>query len=68
MRASASEMPSQSSRFQSIGPSSVNMRTFFSTMVQFDIISFMIAMTPIGSARSAQLLQGREKYRMNVTG
>ena len=65
----AAEMPSQRSRFQSIGPSSVNMRTFFSTIVQFDIISFMMAKTPIGSVSSA--ISGRairEKYRKTVTG
>ena len=65
----ATEMPTQSSRFPSIGPSSVNMRTFFSTIVQFDIISFMMAKTPIGSVSSA--ISGfaiRETYRKNVTG
>ena len=65
----ATEMPIQRSRFHSIDPSSLNMRTFFSTMVQLDIISFMIAKTPIGSVTRA--ISGRairEKARKAVTG
>ena len=60
-------MPSHSSRFHNIGPSSVNMRTFFSTMVQLDIISFMMAITPIGSASSPRC-PNPDKYSVRVTG
>ncbi len=62
-------MPIHTSRLRSIGPSSVNARTFFSTIVQFDIISFMIANTPIGSDSSASSgFASRDRYRKRVTG
>ena len=60
-------MPSHRSRFQSIGPSSVNMRTFFSTIVQSDIISFMMAMMPIGSAIKPRS-RAPDRKSENVTG
>ena len=61
-------MPSQRSRFQSIGPSSVNMRTFFSTSVHSVIIAFMMANIPIGSANSASFGCPAATYRKKGTG